>query len=178
MELDDTFDKDDEEHQAAILALSPGVLQGILLSLGGPAGMRRRFPNALAMLAQEWAMAGRGKDALTLCDALVEVDHQELGAYGIALWAVQDDNTHLGVDEKRARRYLERTTPYGKKTPDIHFNAMFVLLELGDHDAALEQLKAALAGGFSKDVARSQLETERLAEPVRDNPKFKAAVAP
>jgi hypothetical protein len=175
--LTDTFDAADEAHQAALLALAPGVLVSLLAMLGGPAGLRRRFPNAVAVLAQTWAMGGRVKDALTLCDALVEVDHQEFGAYGVALWAVQDDNNHLGIDEERARRYVARATPYGKQLADIHFNAMFVLLELGDHDAALAQLKSAMAGGFSKDVARSQLATEKLCEPVRDDARFKAAVA-
>ena len=44
-------------------------------------------------------------------------------------------------------------------------------------DGALAQLKKAIKGGFSKDVARTQLATERLAAPVRSDPRFRAAVS-
>ena len=53
---------------------------------------------------------------------------------------------------------------------------MFVLLELGDHEAAFEQLTLAIKRGFSKDVARAQLASERLCAPVRDDTRFKKLV--
>lgn len=175
--LTEDFDPDDPAHEATLRALPHDALVSIIALLGGPAGLRRRFPNTLAMLAQKWAMGGRATDALKLFDALVACDHQETGAYGVALWAVQDDNTHLGVDEPRARRYLKCCLPYGKKLPDIYFNAMFVCLELGDIDSALKHLTAAIRGGFAKDVARTQLQTEKLCASVRKDPRFLAVVA-
>lgn len=174
--LRDEFDHTNTDHQEALLELPDGKLADLLVVLGGPAGMRRTFPNAVAVLAQAWAMGGRPRDALKLFDALVDVDHQELGAYGVALWAVQDDNTHLGIDEPRARRYVERCVAHGKGLADIHFNAMFVLLEIGDVDGALAQLKAALEGGFSRDAARASFDAERLCEGVRGDERFRAAL--
>lgn len=175
--LDESFDRNDEGHQQAVLGLTQTQIELLLALLGGPGGVRRRFPNRLAMLAQDWAMKGRAADALKLLDALVEVDHQEVAAHGVALWAVVDDNTHLGVDEKRARRYLERALPLAKQMPELHFNAVFVLMELGDKAGALREWRAALEGGFDKDVAKQQLESERLLAPVRNDSDFLSAIA-
>ncbi len=175
-DLDASFDRDDKAHQDAVFGLSQKQLESLIALLGGPAGLRRRFPNALALLAQDWAMNGRAADALKLLDALIECDHQEQAAFGIALWAVVDDNTHLGVDEKRARRYLERALAREDCMPETYFNATFTLMELGDEARALDVWRTAMKRGFPKNVARQQLETERLLASVRSNEDFLAAL--
>lgn len=174
--LDETFDANDASHQKALLALPTEKIATLIAMIGGPGGLRRRFPNAVALLAQTMAMKGRGKDAIKLCDALIDTDHQEFAGYGVALWAVQNDNTHLGIDEKRVRHYVTRATKHGKKEPSIFYNAAFALLEIGDREGALKHLKAAVGAGFPKELARHQLATEKLAKPVRNDKRFLAAV--
>ncbi|XXX77491.1 hypothetical protein WMF30_01780 [Sorangium sp. So ce134] len=43
---------------------------------------------------------------------------------------MQDDNTHLGKDPERARRYLAACVPRGPENPAIFFNAACVAVEL------------------------------------------------
>jgi uncharacterized protein (TIGR02996 family) len=90
--------------------------------------------------------AKRFVEALRIFDAIVEFPDQDLDQYCNPLWAVQNDNTGLPLDAVRARRYLAACLPHGRSNPPIHLNAAGVLVELGDHDAAIQQLLLARAG--------------------------------
>jgi hypothetical protein len=113
--------------------------------LGKYAAARIGFVRAVEALAFEHATTGRPRDARTLFDALLPERGLALSTYCNALWLVQDDNTHLGVDETRARAYLACSIGRRPDNPAIFFNASCVLAELGDIEGALEQIQDALA---------------------------------
>lgn len=84
------------------------------------------------------------------------------------LYAVQDDNHHLGVMPERARRYLAACLPHGPENPAIFLNAAFVFMELGEPERALEALQQAKAAGVRVSAHRN----ERLFAPLRTLPAF------
>ena len=120
--------------------------------------------NAATMLMT----AGRYADALAIYDAALEgkVDPK---AAANPLFAVQDDNNHLGIDEGRSRRYLERCVPHGRKNPPVFLNAAFVAAEIGEHDEAVRLLAEAKKYG----VAVSRYRNEGLFVPLQNRADFK-----
>jgi tetratricopeptide (TPR) repeat protein len=113
---------------------------------------------------------GAFREALRLYDAALFAPELDARVCANPLYAVQDDNNHLGVDEARARRYLERCLPHGPSNPTIFLNAAFVFMELGEHDAALDALAKAKAGGLDVQAQRN----EPLLAPLRTREEFKA----
>lgn len=120
--------------------------------------------NAATMLMT----AGRYADALQLYDAALE-GTVDPNAAANPLFAVQDDNNHLGVDAVRARRYLVRCVPHGPKNPPIFLNAAFVAAELGEHDEAVRLLAQAKRYG----VVVSKYRNEGLFVPLKHRADFK-----
>ncbi|MBK6694048.1 MAG: hypothetical protein IPG50_17855 [Myxococcales bacterium] len=115
------------------------------------------------------------KDAITLLDALVD-GPQEPEVHALALWTVIDANTHLGVDEARARRYLARAAPHLAASQEVRLNAIAALIELGDHEAALGVVRSAAkaeAPGIGALVHAFQ--TLKVFEPIRGDERFIAA---
>lgn len=107
--------------------------------------------------------------ALKLFDAAM---HGELDPRACAnpLYAVQDDNHHLGVMPERARRYLAVCLPFGPQNPTIFLNGAFVCMELNEPERALELLRQAKAAGVAIKAHRN----ERLFAPLRTRLKFAA----
>jgi hypothetical protein len=152
-----------------LLALSDEERTGLLRLPERGLRLRFRFVRAVEALAFGHASSGRPREAITLFDALLQVTGLALSTYCNALWAVQDDNTHLGVDPARARRYLATCLPYGPDNPAIFFNACCALTELGDIEGALEQVRQAVLHGFDRDTMRSQIRQEAMFAPLRQD---------
>ncbi len=105
--------------------------------------------------------------ALALYDAGIEGDNDPMSMAN-PLFAVQNDNNHLGVDESRSRRYLERCLPHAKDNPVIFTNAAFVFMEMGEPQEALRVLGLAQRHGTSI----KQYKNEALFGPLRGDPTF------
>jgi hypothetical protein len=127
----------------------------------------------VAALASEWMQSPRtAADSLILFDALLSHASNDSSTYCNALWAVQNDNTHLGVDPERARRFLKACLPHGRANPPIFFNAWGVLVELGDLEGALDQVRAAVAHGFDRGRLRQALQAEKLFAGIKGDQRF------
>ena len=150
------------EHAAVLAELAPAYLW--LLVQGHPA-----LSTLTANAAQHLVTQGAFEPAWVLYDAVVETE-MDPGVAANPLYAVQDDNHHLGVDAPRARRYLERCLPHAPANPPIWLNAACVQMELRDPDGALESL--ALAKQHGCDLG--PYFAEKLFVPVKADPRFLA----
>lgn len=120
-----------------------------------------------ANAAQHLMVNGDFEAAMTLFDAVVETEMDPRVAAN-PLYAVQDDNNHLGVNEARARRYLARCLPHAKANPTVWINAACVQMELDASDDALSSLALAKEHGCDLTAVFG----ERLFEPLREDPRF------
>lgn len=159
--LDEDFDATSPRHVATLLELTHEERE----ALAQHGHLATRMANA----AVHRLSAGDFEAALTLYDAAVEGPLDAMAAAN-PLYAVQDDNNHLGVQTARARRYLERCLPHAAQNPAIFLNAAFVFIELGEPERAMEMLAKAKAGGFSVKPYRN----EGLLAGLRDDKGFKA----
>ena len=158
--LESQFRDADPVHQETALGLSSEERR-VLITKG-------HFPTLLANAATAFMMRGRFADALTLYDDAIEGElHPQ--ACGNPLFAIQDDNHHLGVNEQRARRYLERCLPHAHANPHIALNASGVWMEINEHTKALESLALAKAGGVSLKTYKN----DQAYAPLRELPEFK-----
>lgn len=98
----------------------------------------------LAIAATRMIEARRYAEALRIYDVILGSRTLDLSAYCNALWVVQEDNTGLPRDPERGRRYLDACLVHASSNPAIHLNAAAVLVELGEPEAALDQLFAAV----------------------------------
>jgi len=168
---------------ANLLALSHVALVALLKKTKRPPGAAYRSgPIAHEMNARslEWMRKkATAPDALRFLDAMLEAKVNMREVYCNALWAIQDDNTHLGVNPKRARRYLKACLPHGPENPAIFFNAMAVLVELGDIEGALEQTKNAARHGYGKlDLMEREFRTAPIFKSIRHDRRFFEALRP
>jgi hypothetical protein len=147
------------EHAVVWMALDPGERRLIL------AGSRKARITASA-IASTRVTEGDFAGALAAFDDLVTFTDLPTWAYCNALYAVMDDNSHLGVMAQRARHYLPACLPHGSANPAILFNAACVYLELGDVDAALDAAADAVRHGYS----RTRVEAEAMLAPLRSGP--------
>jgi hypothetical protein len=155
------------EHGGVLLELSDDERGLLLRAPPKYSSARVGFVRAVEALAFQYATGGRPADAVTLFDVLLPVRGLALSTYCNALWVAQDDNTHLGVNEARARRYLALCLPHGPDNPAVFFNACCVLSEVGDIEGALEQLEQAVAHGFDREPMKKQLQNEAVLAPMR-----------
>lgn len=128
----------------------------------------------LAECAYRLLNAAQYQEALEVFDTLLEHDDLPLAHYCNALWAAQTDNTKLPHDVARSRRYLAAALPHAARNPTIHLNAAGLLAELGDTEAAIEQLEQAAKAGVD---LRPFLE-EPLLIPLRNHPKWSSIASP
>jgi hypothetical protein len=163
-----TFEQDDAD---VFLELTRDQ-QLRLLGTSEASPHRRSFVEAIEAVACEWATGDRPRDSLSLYDALLEVKELDLSTYCNALWAVQDDNVHLGVDEPRARRYLAACLPHGEANPPIFYNACCVLTELNDVEGALAQLREAVAHGHDTDAMAKEIWNAPMFAPLRSDGRW------
>lgn len=161
--VESSFLDTDAAHVATLLALAHD--ERVALTPHGH--LTTLMMNAATMLMT----AGRYAGALTLYDSALEGTIDPSAAAN-PLFAVQDDNHHLGVDVDRARRYLARCVPHGPKNPPIFLNAAFVAAELGEHDEAVRLLAQAKLHG----VVVSRYRNEGLFVPLKHRADFKALV--
>ncbi|KYG07458.1 hypothetical protein BE21_29360 [Sorangium cellulosum] len=169
--LRSAFSSDDEAHAGSLLALDDAE-RVALLQRSGPGYRGGAFHRAVSRLAFAW-LRTRPRDALVLFDALLQVKNPDLATYCNALWAVQDDNTHLGKDPERARRYLAACVPHGPENPAIFYNAACVAIELDDIDAALGFVRDAVRFGYDgREAVRAALRAEPLFAKIRDDRRF------
>lgn len=96
----------------------------------------------LGSIAYDLAVARRFEAAWRLFDRLG--DSTDRGAHNNALWSIQADNSGLGVQPDRARRYLQAALPHGPKRPTIFYNAACVLIELQEVEACLRCIRDAV----------------------------------
>jgi len=158
-----------DSHAKTLLALDHQERVDVLTLRVGPGGVLTKEPMQWSSVAWKLMMEKkRFADALAIFDALVEVDHDEHNCFSLALWAVQSSNNHLGVDRVRARRYLERCLPHGRKLPDIYFNALGVHVELGDAEGAAARVNDAVACRYAKlGDMKKEISTEAHYAPFR-----------
>jgi tetratricopeptide (TPR) repeat protein len=134
--LERTFSEREPAHLETLLALSHEQR----VSLAKHGSMATRLANAgYALLTQ-----ARWESAMLVYDAALEGPIQA-GACANPLYAVQNDNNHLGVNEARARFYLARCLPHAPANPAIYLNAACVAVELGELEEALRLLELAKA---------------------------------
>ena len=122
----------------------------------------------MANMATHFVARREFADALAIYDAVLEGE-PPVGVLANPLFAVQNDNNHLGVNVARARRYLERClrgTP--EENPSIFLNASFVCVEVGDHDEAIRLLARAKEHGVQVKLHRN----EALFISLRERPDF------
>lgn len=156
------LDEAEESHARTLLELPSETLRALAMS---STAMATRIANVAALRLPRGLFA----EALQLFDAAVEGELMA-GAAANPLFAVQDDNHHLGLDEARARRYLERLLPMGPENPTVFLNASFVFMELGEPDRAMAMLGEAKARGLKVKQHRN----EGLFAPLRDRADFNA----
>ncbi|MCB9610817.1 MAG: hypothetical protein H6716_29805 [Polyangiaceae bacterium] len=139
-----------------------------LAALGGAedaldAALGRLSGWGLGRIAHDLMGAKRFEAAWRLFDRLG--DSTDRGAHNNALWSIQADNSGLGVQPERARRYLQAALPHGPRNPSIFYNAACVLIELEDVEACLRYIRDAV---WYSDHA--------LDEAIRAEPLFRALV--
>lgn len=167
-----TFVESDPQHRATLLSLSDAELAALLPSREKAPSVHR-IVSLMNAIALSLVRSGEFHDALRLFDVATTVPaHVDASLYCNALWAVQDDNHHLGVMEDRALAYLERCLPHGRRNPAIFFNAALVRHELGDDGGAIECVRDAVRFGYERlEVVRA----EKVFGPLLDDPRFVAA---
>ena len=159
-----SYDVENEGHAAVLLALTHEERCAF--------NRDERLVSIMGALAWKLCHAGRVAEAQTLYDAVIEAEQPPLNACATALWAIQNDNSHLGVLEARARRYLERCLPHGPRNPLVFYNAIGVAFELGDIDAALAMTRDAVRYGFTP---LADIREDRMLAPLKGDPRFLAA---
>ncbi len=123
----------------------------------------------LGQCAYDLMQAGHWEAALGIYDLLLELPTTDLTTYNNALYAVMDDNSGLGVQPERARRYIEAALPHGPENPSIFYNTACVYIELGETDRVFEYVRKALEHGYSDP---QKIRDEALFESLRDDPEF------
>lgn len=108
--------------------------------------------------------------ALRLYDAAVEGDLPR-EALANPLYAAQNDNNKLGLNEERARRYLARCV-FDDGLPMMFANAACVAVEIGELDLSLKYLTKAKSLGASV----SDFRDDPLFAPLKDRPDFRELV--
>lgn len=152
------------QHVETLLALTHA--ERVAMARQGELGLLQMNAATTLMTSGEFARA------LVLFDSGLE-GRIHPGSAANPLFAVQNDNNHLGVVPERSRRYLDRCVPFGPKNPTIFLNAACVAVELGELDEAMALLTKAKAHG----VAVKPFKNEALFIPLRDRRDFKAVMA-
>jgi hypothetical protein len=156
-----SIDEKNPEHAKTLLALTPEER----LVLAKKNGL---FATHMANVATHFLARRQFVEALALYDAALEAELPS-GVLANPLYAIQNDNNHLGIDVVRSRRYLERClvgTP--EENPAIFLNASFVCMEVGDHDEAIRMLTLAKEHGIRVKPHRN----EGLFVPLRERADF------
>ena len=168
-----TLDPTNDSHRETLLALTSEELTALIPATKARQASAVRVVLVMNELATGLAQSGKFEDALRIFDAATTVPwHDDPTLYGNALWAVQNDNHHLGVMPERARTYVARALPHGPRNPAIYANAICVLHELGERESAIEATRDAVRFRYAK---LDQLRGERLLDPLREDPRFLAA---
>jgi hypothetical protein len=168
-----TLDPTLKEHLATLLALTPAELASLVPV--DPTCLRSawRLVSCLNTFGFQLGQAGRFEEALRLYDAATLCpNHFDLMLYQNALWAVCDDNHHLGVMRERGLRYLERCLPWGPAHPAIFYNAACLCFELGDREGAIAHVRDAVRWGYAR---LDLVEQEPMLAPLRADPRFLGA---
>lgn len=176
--LRDSFQVDDEAHVRTLLALTHDERASLLARQPRPSYLGGHFARALAQLAHDWMRrADRAREALIVYDALLGFDRNQKQVYANALWAIQDCNTHLGIDPARARRFVAACVAHGPENPAIFYNAACVLAELGDAEGSLANVRAAIDAGYeNRALMRKEITEDPLFAFVREDRRFLAAL--
>ena len=136
------------------------------------AAMNHLTGSGLGKLGYKLTKAGNFPAAWVAFDH-VPADLWDTSAHANALWAIQADNSGLGVQPERARRYLERALPYGTRNPAIYFNGACVCIELGAVDSCLACIQNAVR--FSDHQLDDAIRNEPMFAPLIGTPEFEAA---
>lgn len=160
------FDRKDTAHQRTWLALAPPERQR-LLGAKGNTSLRQD----VHVLAHDWMQKERTSDAQTLFEDLLAFSDMEEQVYCNALWAIMDDNSKLGVQPERARRWLAACLPHGPDNPAIYFNAACCYFELGDRDAVFEMIAKAKEHEYD---GLEKIRDEKFLASLREDPRWES----
>ncbi len=136
------------------------------------AAMTHLTGSGLGQIGHKLAMSGNFRAAWAAFDQLPS-DIWDSSAHANALWAIQADNSGLGLQPDRARKYLEKALPYGTRNPTIFYNAACVFIELGDVPACLVSIQNAVR--FSSHQLDDPIRAEALFANLVGTPEFEAA---
>ena len=132
----------DPSHEDAIGSLDDASLRALA-----------HAPRTLAILHHA-AVGLMARDAYPaahrIFDVLVELPLDDASIASNALYAVMDDNHHLGPMPERASRYLAHALPAARRHPAIFYNAALVAAELGDVETALAHVRDAIRYGHPR----------------------------
>ncbi|MBN9160236.1 MAG: hypothetical protein BGO98_11315 [Myxococcales bacterium 68-20] len=169
-----SIDPKSEQHLRSVLALTDEERLGLVPPPTDAQLTAYRLVEVLCMFAHRRLCEGAFSDALCFYDFLTLVPrHHDGTLYQNALYAVMDDNHHLGVMPERARRYLERCLPNAPRFPAIFYNASGVWLELGDADASIACVRDAIRYGYAN---LDQIRTDAtLVKALGADPRFTSA---
>jgi hypothetical protein len=117
------------------------------------------------MRQQKWA------ESWVVFDELIQQENPDVRGLNNALYAISDDNTGLGVQPERARKYLAAAQPWGPKNPAIFYTGACLWQELGKPDKVLEWVELALQHGLKQSKA---MYDEQVFESLRGTPEFEA----
>lgn len=123
-------------------------------------------------IGHKLATSGNFRAAWAVFD-LLPSDVWNSNAHANALWAIQADNSGLGVQPERAKKYLEKALPFGTRNPTIFYNAACVFIELGNVPACLVSIQNAVR--FSNHQLDEAMRSEPLFAKLVGTPKFEAA---
>jgi len=115
-------------------------------------------PNSLSNVAHAIALTDVGA-ALRVYDAMLALPLDAVGLQApcnALYWMVIANQRSL--DERRTRRYLTTWAPVANTLTLIHLNAATLYIQLGDHAAAIAQLRTAIVQGDSR-IARQLADT-------------------
>lgn len=152
-------------HEDAIASLEDDSLRALAKA---PRMVSLLHHAAFGLLAREAYPA-----ALRIFDVLVELPPDDPSILANALYAVMDDNHHLGPMPERASRYLARALPVGRRHPAIFYNAALVAIELGGLEAALAHVRDAVRYGHPRVEV---LRREAVFRSVAHDPRFAEAL--
>jgi hypothetical protein len=144
-----------------------------------PLVAKRRF-EAQLIAAWAWGLTTEEKkyaEALDLIEIAIACRSMgDTNFYVTALWLIQEDNTKIPLDEKRARRFLRACLPRAKKNPAIYHNAACVFAELGDVGGVIAQLRAAKESGYHA-IETMKRDCVKLMPALAKNAAFRKATA-
>lgn len=136
--------------QAAVLDLQAPFAVQALAQFFKRASQDTQSAKHLGEAAYRLMSKGQFAASLEIFDGLVQLSTVDDYSLNNALYAVADDNSKLGVQEARARRFLDAAAGRGPHNPAIFYTGACLWYELGEREKTFEWIALALQHGYDK----------------------------